>query len=90
MFSPNYLWERSCIEAFTDSAAPDPKKKHQGLGYLAEDLVCILTNPDLNIPIEDAFELIQALPVLNVQGRLEELYLGLKKQAFRIDTKGEA
>jgi hypothetical protein len=88
MYSPNYIWERSCIEAFTDSAS-STNKDGMGLGYLAESLVMTLTDERLNIPIEDSFELIQSIPVLNVQGRLEELYMGLKKQAICIDTKGE-
>jgi hypothetical protein len=79
-----YLFQRACIEAFTDSC--DPKKSKKALGPLAESLVCFFTDPDRFPNFEEGFELIQSLPLLNVYGRIEEMYLKLSREAFEIDA----
>lgn len=52
-----------------------PKDDEKPLGLIAERLVMILTGDDRFLP--DAFELIQALPVLKIHGQVEETYMAL-------------
>jgi hypothetical protein len=71
------------VLAFTRSVdlsfrkSSDPNKGGEPLGLIAERLVILITGDD-NAAI-DAFDLIQSLPVLQVHGQIEELYLKIMK-----------
>jgi hypothetical protein len=78
-------------ELFADSNPENENvnsPKSKPLGLLAEQLTIHFSG------IEDpetcclGFNLIFAFPHLNVYGKIEEMYLKLKKEAIRIDTVG--
>lgn len=74
-----YVFQQACIEAFTESA--DPKKSKKPLGLVAQRLVELLTNPDYFPDFEEGFELVQSVPILNVYGTIEEMFLKLSRDA---------
>lgn len=59
-------------------------KGNKVLGQLALDLVIFITGLGLTEVVTQ--QLIESLPVLGVQGQIEELYLDLQKQLYDIDT----
>jgi len=67
----NIAFARTINEAFRRSSAP--RKGGEPLGLIAEQLVCLITGDD-NAAV-DAFDLIQSLPVLQIHGQIEEIYL---------------
>lgn len=75
-------------EAFRKSA--DPGKGREPLGLIAEQLLILITGDD-SVAC-DAFDLIQAIPVLQVHGQIEELYLKVMRNphsAFPLIMTGE-
>lgn len=80
----NYVFQQACIEAFTESA--DPKNAKRPLGLIAQRIVELLTDPDYFPDMEEGFELIQSLPLLNVYGDIEEMFLKLSRDAWEIDA----
>jgi len=86
------ILENIAVEQFANSnpaSASDktPKRKCVGLGYLAENLTCLLTGLDDNRS-SLGFDLLYALPHLSVYGQIEEMYMNLSKEAHRISTVG--
>lgn len=79
------------VEAFADSNPEneDPSKtKGIGLGPLAIHLVQTFTGfeePDL---LDLGLKAIYALPLLGAYALIEEMFMNLKREAFRIDTTG--
>lgn len=92
----NGLISSLVVEAFADA---NPENDHitkkgkviKPLGLLATNLVCFLTSPEQQIGKQGdlGFQLIYALPLLQVYGQIEEMYMNLKKQAIRLDRMGE-
>lgn len=68
-------FSRSIDQGFRKSF--DPRKGGEPLGLIAEQLVILITGDD-NAAC-DAFDLIQSLPVLQVHGQIEELYMKVKR-----------
>lgn len=75
-------------ESFRRSA--DPGKGGESLGVKAVELVCLITGNDSTAI--DAFDLVAALPVLQVHGQIEEHYLKIMRNpqsAFQNLVKGD-
>lgn len=69
----------------------DAKDKQSGkggkpLGLLAESLVIRFSGIDSPDCAECGFQLIYALPILQVYGKIEEEYMNLTKEVYKIDT----
>jgi len=75
-----YLFQRACLEAFTESNDPqldNPKVKP--LGLYAQNLVIAMTG-DYFILIESGL-MPYMVPTLNVYGKIEQAYLDLNREA---------
>jgi hypothetical protein len=70
-----------CLQCFAESNEDDGKTS---LGALALELVILSTSLDIH-PDEQS-ELIQSLPILGVQGMIEDMYLRIQKSAYELDT----
>lgn len=77
----DFLLRGFVIHSFKDSLKDSfeslDKRSDKPLGLIAEQLVMLITGRD--DMIEDACDLIQSLPVLQVHGQVEEKYMALKK-----------
>lgn len=70
------LWFLTILnDSLRSSASSKPGDKP--LGLIAEQLVCLITGRDDTII--DAFDLIQAIPVLQIHGQVEEAYMTVVK-----------
>jgi hypothetical protein len=83
----NYLFQRACMEAFTETNDPkldDPKVKP--LGLLAQTLIMNLTSYEEYFPLMEKGIYPYYIPILNVYGSIEEAYLAIQREAWEIDT----
>jgi len=81
------ILENIVVESFADSNPEnDSGTKGVGLGTYAINLVCYLTEPDI-AECAGGLETTD-LPILQAYGQVEQTFLDLKKEAFRISTTG--
>jgi hypothetical protein len=80
----NYIFQRACIEAFTEANDPKTHKNGKPLGAFAEALVLYMTGE--GSPFMDNLTWPYYLPPLNVYGGIEEMYTKLSRLAWEIDT----
>jgi len=65
-------------------------KKGKPLGLLAQLSTMRMTKRSSNSQLSEQSTLaVSKVPILNVYGQIEELYLRLSKEAYRIDTIGK-
>jgi len=83
----NRVFEFWFMDMFRRSllSSVEPRPDSKPLGLIAERLVILITGQDETLI--DAFDLIQALPVLSVHGQVEETYMSVVKggdEQFRL------
>lgn len=84
----NSLLENIVVDLFSQQPEMKPIDKDEPAYFsLASDLVMLLTGLD-DTRIALGFDVIQALPVTQVFGQIEEVYMSLNKKARDISTKG--
>jgi hypothetical protein len=79
------------VEAFAESNPENEvalKKKSKPLGLLATNLVIYFTGLEEENDLNLGLECIYALPLLGAYALVEEMFIDLKREAVRIDTKG--
>jgi len=76
------------VETFAESNPVNQKGMGYPLGKLAEDLLIQLTGVEEPTLSEHLLNVIIMIPHLAVYGQIEEAYLNVSKEAFRIDTVG--
>jgi hypothetical protein len=77
------------VETFADSNPANAKGKGYPLGKLAEDLLIALTWSEDPSKLEHLLDVTHRVPHLAVYGLIEEAYVHVHKEAFRIDTVGQ-
>jgi len=80
----SHLFKTAALLLFTESNSSERLSKGKPLGELAVQLVLIITDPDS--PFNLDLDLIYAIPILQIHGKVEELYMQTQKNARRIDT----
>jgi hypothetical protein len=75
------LLQSICLECFAESNEDDGSTS---LGVIALDLVIWSTSLDIHPDAQT--QLIASIPVLGVQGLIEEMYLRIQKSAWELDT----
>jgi hypothetical protein len=80
----SYIFQRACMEAFTESNDPASNRKGKPLGHFAQQVVQFMTDP--TTPFMELGCWPYFVPPLNVYGGIEEMYLKLNREAWEIDT----
>lgn len=75
------------VEAFAASNPANQESKGYPLGKLAEDLLILLTGYE-DEALVAMLEYMHVIPHLAVYGQIEEAYVNISREAFRIDTTG--
>jgi len=76
------------VESFAESNPANAKGGGYPLGKLAEDLVLAITGVEEPTMLEHLISITHMVPHLAVYGLIEESYINISKEAFRIDTVG--
>lgn len=76
------------VETFADSNPCNRNGKGYPLGKLAEDLLIQMTGVEDPVLMEHLCSITHMVPHLAVYGLIEEAYVNVSKEAFRIDTVG--
>lgn len=88
----NSIIENIVVDLFSEqpqmkTPSKDEKQEGPGLGLLAEHLVMLLTGLD-DERIALGLQTIYAIPILQVHGLVEEMYMGLRSKARQISING--
>jgi hypothetical protein len=84
----NNLIQSIVVELFTASNPENGSDQGTPLGDLAINLTCLLTGGETDEDLMWACDNLHKVPILNCYGSVEETYLKMKKEAYRIDTIG--